>query len=67
MKDIELSISTTPDTFGPPAANASLTKTKSPQPIQCPETTGRYIRMRALSEQNGGDLASMAEWGIVGD
>ena len=67
VKDIEFSISTTADTFGPPAAKASLTKTKEPQPIQCPETTGRYIRMRALSEQNGGDLASMAEWGIVGD
>ncbi len=67
VKDVEFSVSATTDSFGPPVAKTSLAKTKEPQLIKCPETTGRYVLMRALSEQSGGDLASMAELGVVGE
>jgi len=67
VKDIEFSISTNAESFGSPAAKASLAKTKEPQKIDCPETTGRYVLLRALSEQSGGDLASVAELGVIGN
>ena len=67
IKDIEFSLSTSPDSFPAPAAKATLPKSKAPQTIKCAETPARYLRLRALSEQNGGDLASLAELGVLGE
>jgi arylsulfatase A-like enzyme len=67
VKDIEFYVSQKPDQFGLPIAKASLAKSKAPQEIKCPVTKGRYVLMRALSEQNGGPLASVAELGVIGE
>lgn len=67
VKDIELGISDSADTFTSPLVKTDLKKTKEPQKIDCPEQTGRYILLRVLSEQSGGDLATVAELGVVGE
>ncbi len=66
IKNIEISISTHPEKFGAPAIKATLPKSKSPQNLKCQATKGRYVRLRALSEINGGPWASLAEIGIKG-
>lgn len=67
IKDIEFSVSASAETFGSPIAKATLPRSKVPQTIPCAETQGRYLRLRALSEQNGGDLSSLAELGVLGE
>lgn len=66
-KDVEICVSTNAEKFGEPAAKAALAKTKAPQEIKCAETTGRYVLVRILSEQNGGELGSIAEFGVKGE
>jgi len=67
IKDCELAVADTPDGFGEPAARATLKKTKEPQEVTCPPVAGRYVRLRALSEVNGGPWASASEVGILGE
>ena len=66
LKDIEITVSNNPKTFGPPTLKATLKKTKSPQDLKCAAVKGRFIRMRALSEINAGPWASLAEFGVKG-
>ena len=66
LKDIEISISNNPKTFGPPTVKATLKKTKSPQALKCAAVKGRFIRIRTLSEINAGPWASLAEFGVKG-
>ena len=67
IKDVEFCVSATADQFGAPVAKTVLAKTKEPQTIKCPETKGRYVLLRALTEHGGGNFASVAELGILGD
>jgi arylsulfatase A-like enzyme len=64
--DIEISVSGQADEFGVPVAKAKLKKTKAAQNIRCDRVKGQYVRIRALSEVNGGPWASMAEFGVIG-
>ena len=54
------------DKFGELTAKATFKKIKTAQDIKCDLTKGRYIRIRALSEINGGPWASIAEFGVMG-
>lgn len=67
VKDVEIGVSNRADAFGAPAVKAMLAKTKEPQTLACPETSGRFVLFRALSEQNGGSFATVAELGVKGD
>ena len=40
---------------------------KEPQEIKCPETKGRYVLLRALSEHGGKNFATVAELGVIGE
>jgi hypothetical protein len=66
IKEIEITVSDNADVFGKPAAKATLNKIRTPQDIKCDPAKGRYIRIRALSEINGGPWASIAEFGVIG-
>ncbi|QEG38568.1 sulfatase-like hydrolase/transferase [Roseimaritima ulvae] len=44
----------------------TLEKTRQPQAIKLPATRGRYVRIEALSEVNGGPWASAAEIAVEG-
>jgi arylsulfatase A-like enzyme len=67
VRDIEFAVSSAPDNFGDPILKTQLKKTKTPQHVQCPETKGRYVLLRVLSEISGNDFASAAEFGILGE
>jgi arylsulfatase A-like enzyme len=67
IRDIEVAVSDDPDAFGEPVAKTAFTKTREPQEIAFEPTTGRYVRIRALSEVNAGPWASAAELGLVGE
>ncbi len=62
----EFSVSETADGFGQPIAKATFKKMKSAQEVKCEPISGRFVRIRILSEVNGGPWASLAEIGIVG-
>ncbi|MCD6339927.1 MAG: metalloprotease, partial [Verrucomicrobia bacterium] len=66
IRDCEIYLAVEPDQFGPPAARATLKKTKAPQRIECRPAAARYVKLRALSEINGGPWASAAEIGVEG-
>ncbi len=64
---VDFTVSSTPDAFGEPDATATLTKTRAIQSVKCPDSViGRYIRVRAHSEVNGGPWASASEIGVIG-
>ena len=46
-------------------ATAAFPKSKEPQTIRCPETKGRYVLIRALTEHCGNRFATIAEVGIL--
>ncbi len=62
----DFSVGTTPDAFGTPVAEATFKKLKPAQEVLCDPVKGRYIRLRVLSEVNGGPWASIAELGVIG-
>jgi len=66
IKEIEIAISNDAGKFGEAAVKTTLKKTKSPQDIKCEPAKGRFIRIRAHSEINGGPWASIAEFGVMG-
>lgn len=67
IKACEFYVGDSPDTFGQPAAKATLKKSKDPQDVTCEPVKGRYVRLVALSEVTGGPWASAAELGIIGE
>ena len=67
LKDCEFSVSDSPDRFADPVAKATFSRTRKAQEVTCPSVRGRYVRLRALSEVDGGPWASVAELGVVGE
>lgn len=67
IKDVEFAISSSSDTFGEPIIKTKLAKKKAPQTVECPPARGRYVLMRARSEHGGGQFASCAELGVIGE
>ena len=66
IKEVEISISNHPEKFAAPLLKVALPKSKTPQDLKCDATKGRYVRVRVLSEINGGPWASLAEIGFKG-
>ncbi|MCB9876560.1 MAG: sulfatase-like hydrolase/transferase [Planctomycetes bacterium] len=62
----ELAIGDDPDAFAAPVSTPTLKQTKEAQSVEFAPTTGRYVRLRVLSEVTGGPWASIAELGLVG-
>ena len=63
----EFAISNSPDEFGEPAVRATFKKVKTAQAVDCKTPQrGRYVRVRVLSEVNGGPWASAADIAVVG-
>ena len=67
IENAEFCISQSPDDFGAPVMKTKLAKKKEPQTIEFPETKGRYILLRALTEHSNGAFASVAELGVLGE
>ena len=66
IKKCEISISDDPEEFGDPAITATLKKTRNAQQLKlAAPASGRYVRIRALSEVSGGPWASIAEIGFA--
>jgi hypothetical protein len=68
LAETEFFVGDSPDSFGDqPAAKAIFKKDRKAQATDCESpVTGRYVKVRALSEVNGKDWASAAEIGVVG-
>ncbi|MEZ6015411.1 MAG: sulfatase-like hydrolase/transferase [Planctomycetota bacterium] len=62
----ELTIGDDPDAFPAPQITTTFKKSKDAQTVTCEPVRGRYLRVRALSEVNGGPWASIAELGVLG-
>ncbi len=67
IKEYEVHVGQKPDAFGDPVAKGAFEKTRTPQSVKIPECSGRYIKLRAMSEINGGPWASVAELGVMGE
>ena len=67
VKDCEFYVSNRSDDFGEPVLKTTFGKSKRPQEALCEPTAGRFIRVRVLSEVNGGPWASIAELGVIGE
>jgi Sulfatase/F5/8 type C domain len=67
VKDCEFYVGNRPEEFGEPVAKASLKRSKEVQEVNCDPATGRFVRLRILSEVNGGPWGSIAELGFVGE
>lgn len=61
----EFAVGTTADDFGDAIAK-TFRKSKFSQEVECAATKGRFVRIRLLSEVNGGPWASIAELGVIG-
>jgi len=67
IKDYELYISEDTLDWGDPVSTGQFENTAAPQTIVFEEPpVGRYFRLLALSEVNGNDWASAAEFSLVG-
>lgn len=65
--DTEFSVSDSAESFGDPVATARFAKVRTAQRADCDNAvTGRYVRVRIMSEVNGKPWASAAEIGVVG-
>ncbi len=62
----EFSVATVSGEFAQPLVKVEFKKTRSPQEVKCKAVQARYVRVRVLSEVNGGPWASIAELGVVG-
>lgn len=63
----ELQASDSTDAFDGPIRAFSCTRLKTAQELDFEPLTGRYVRLRVLSEVNGGPWASIAELGFLGE
>lgn len=63
----EVAVAESLDGFGEPVAATTFTKKKTSQELLFEPIRGRYLRLRILSEVNGGPWASLAELGVVGE
>ncbi|MFT7643342.1 MAG: arylsulfatase A-like enzyme [Pirellulaceae bacterium] len=67
LKKCEFYVSNSADAFGDkPTVATEFKKIKTSQEVKCEPTTGRYIRVRVLSEVNGNAYGSISELGVVG-
>ncbi len=64
---VEVAVASSPDGFGDPVAETTFTKRKHSQELLFEPVQGRYLRLRVLSEVNGGPWASVSELGVVGE
>ncbi len=65
--ETEFSVSDSPDAFGEPIAKTTFTKERRAQAVDLERpVSGRYVRVRVLSEVNGQPWASAAEIGVIG-
>ena len=66
--DVEIYVSNSPENFNTkPDIVSKLKKDKKPQPIDFGKSIkGRYVKVKILSEVNGGAWASAAEIGFIG-
>lgn len=75
VKDYEIYVSRTPDTFGEPVAKGAFTPTADPEnpkkakaeKVSFPTTWGRYVRFTALSSVGGDRYATAAEFDVSRD
>ncbi|MCA9034789.1 MAG: sulfatase-like hydrolase/transferase [Planctomycetaceae bacterium] len=67
IRDIEISVSQLPDKFDLISAGTTLEKSRELQTIPCRGTKGRYIRIKVLSGYSESGLASLAEFGVIGE
>jgi endo-alpha-N-acetylgalactosaminidase len=63
----EVSVAASPESFGEPVATTTFTKRKQSQELLFEPVEARYLRLRVLSEVNGGPWASISELGVVGE
>lgn len=61
----EFFVGNSPDEFGDAVIKTTFKKAKEAQEVRCDPVQGRYVRIRVLSEVNGGPWASIAEIGVV--
>ena len=66
LKDCELFVAQDRDDFGDPVSKHTFKKSKRPQEVVFQPKAGRFVRVRVLSEVNGGPWASISELGFVG-
>lgn len=68
VKDFEIYVSADGKNWGEPVLKGSLKNTGVPQKLMFGQPVkGRYIRFRALNEQNGSEYASGAEFSLIAD
>ena len=68
VKDYEIYVSQDGKTWGEPVVKGTFGREGGLQKVYFPKTiTARYIRFNALSEQNGQDYASGAEFGLLAE
>ena len=63
----ELQVSASATEFGEKPLALSFEKVREAQEVTFEPLSGRFVRLRILSEVNGGPWASIAEIGIIGD
>lgn len=63
----EISVGSAPDKLGPPIVKGEFKKSRQSQQLLCDAVKARYVRLRVLSEVNGGPWASISEFGVVGE
>lgn len=65
--DTEFYLSDSPDKFDTLVAKTTFTKDKRPQAAPCDKpTSGRYLKVRILSEVNGKHWGTAADIGVIG-
>lgn len=67
LADCEFQLSRSLDEFKVTVGKTRFRKSKLSQEIRWPASTGRFLRVRILSEVNGGPWASIAELGVIGE
>ena len=68
VRDYEIYVSLDGKEWGAPVASGAFTRSNEAQKVLFPTPVkGRYIRFRALSEQNGNDYASGAEFSVLAE
>ena len=68
VKDYEIYVSQDGKTWGTPIAKGSFKNSEADQRVMFKKPVkARYIRFNALSEQNGNDFASGAEFSLIAE